>query len=509
MNKPMHRAGRGKGLTLRRRVVWTVSAILFISWGAPAANAFWQTVNSSNFAAAKADSLPQGSTPAASPASANVSVSWAAVTTPGAHAVAGYTIARYASASGGSKIAAGGGCAGTVSGLACTEQNVPDGTWYYTATPVIALWTGAESTRSTGVTVDVTAPTVSVTSVSPAPNGAGFNNSTPVTVNLGAVDNPGGTGVAAIKYTVDGGSTVVVNATTAAVNVSGNGTHTVSFFATDVAGNSGAPQTQTIRIDTVAPGIPTISAPAYVNIANVANVPVTGTAEAGASVVLTVTDPGAHTVTQTVSANGSGNWSTTGLNLTSLTTDGLLSYSAVARDAAGNTGQPGTATSTKDVAAPTVSSITLANSGGTGQQGRASTGDTLTMVYSTDTAASTLCNSWSNSAATQSATGTASISADDTLTFTSASCTTPAIGSVKLIANYNSHASQARSYAATVSWTKSTGTLVLTLNDGGTGGTRGDDSTLVAPVYTPAPGVADTAGNPMTGTFTAGTLSGF
>ncbi|MFF2318802.1 OmpL47-type beta-barrel domain-containing protein [Arthrobacter sp. NPDC058097] len=504
----MNRASCGNAPTLRRRILWTVSAVLFITWGAPAANAFWQTVSSSNFAAAKADTLPQGGTPAASPAGANVSVSWAAVTTPGAHAVAGYTIARYASPTGGAKVDAGGGCAGTVSTLACTEQTVPDGTWYYTATPVIALWTGTASARSAGVTVDVTAPTVSVTSVSPAPNGASFNNSTPVTVNLGAVDNPGGTGVAAIKYTVDGGSMVVVNAATAAVNVSGNGTHTVSFFATDAAGNSGAPQTQTIRIDTVPPAIPTISTPVYVNIANVANVPITGTAEAGASVVLTVTDSGAHTVTQTVSANGSGSWSAAGLSLTSLN-DGLLSYSAVARDAAGNTGQPVGASSTKDVAAPTVSSIIQANNGGTGQQGRASNGDTLTMVYSADTAASTLCSSWSNSAATASATGTASISSDDTMTFTGASCSTPAIGSVKLIANYNSHLTLARSYAATVTWTKSTGTLVLTLNDGGTGGTRGDDSTLVAPVYTPATGVADTAGNLMTGTFTAATLSGF
>ncbi|TDL41121.1 hypothetical protein [Arthrobacter nitrophenolicus] len=42
--------------------------------------------------------------------------------------------------------------------LACTEQNVPGGIWYYTVTPAIALWTGAESPRSSGISSDSAAP---------------------------------------------------------------------------------------------------------------------------------------------------------------------------------------------------------------------------------------------------------------------------------------------------------------------------------------------------------------
>ncbi|MFK4297493.1 hypothetical protein ABH924_002643 [Arthrobacter sp. GAS37] len=513
MTRPKHSAGRGRRHALRRRVTWTLLAVLFISWGGPAANAFWQSLSSSNFAAAKADTLPQGSTPARSLSGTNVTVSWAAVTTSVGHAVSGYVVARYSSPSGGTKVAAGGGCAGTVASLSCVEQSVPSGTWYYAVTPVISLWTGVESARSTGVIVDTTPPTISVTSISPTPNGAGFNNTSPVTVNLSAVDNTGGSGVASIKYTVDGGSTVTVNAATAAVNVSGNGTHTVSYFATDVAGNASTPQAQTVKIDTVAPGAPTISAPPYVNIANKSNVSVTGTAEAGASVTLTVTDAGSvHSTNQTVTANGSGAWSVTGLDLSTFN-DGTITYSAFAQDAAGNTGPAANATSPKDTVAPTVSSITMANGGGGGNAGRATTGDTLTIVYSSDMNASTLCSSWNNNTSgTQTISGaTVSISAaNDTLTLAaSGSCSGTAFGSVLLNGDYNTHASQARTYTATMSWTKSSGTLVITLSDNGSGGIRGDNVPASKPVYTPPAGAADIAGNPMTGTFTAGAASRF
>lgn len=509
MNKARHSTARAHAPAFRRRVAWAALAVLFISWGGPAANAFWQTLSSSNFAAAKADTLPQGGTPAASLGAGVVTVSWGAVTTPGAHSATGYIVARYATPSGGTKVAAGGGCAGTVSSLGCIEQSVPDGTWYYTVTPVIALWTGTESARSAAVAIDTTPPAASVTSISPAPNGAGFNSTSPVTVNLAAAD-PGGSDVASISYTVDGGSTITVNAATAAVVVSGNGTHTVSYFATDAAGNSSQPQAQTVRVDTVAPGVPTISAPANVNIANVANVPVDGTAEAGATVVLTVTDSGAaHTVVQTVTANGAGAWSASGLGLTGLN-DGPVGYSAVAKDAAGNASPPAAASSVKDVTAPAVTSITMVNNGGPGQLGRASSGDTLTIVYSADMNAGTVCSGWNNTAATQTASATASISAvNDTLTLTSGSCSAPAIGSVLLNGDYNSHASQARTFAATITWTKSTKTLVITLGDNGTGGTRGDNVPASLPVYTPPTGAADLAGNPMTGTFTATTASRF
>jgi hypothetical protein len=345
---------------LRRLALWVLGAV-FLGYGVSGvAYAVWQSTDSSNFAAASADSLPQGSTPTATATNATtVAVSWAAGTTTGGRAVTGYTVARYNAATGGTKTSATGGCAGTVASAGCTEQNVPGGTWYYTVTPALSLWTGADSARSAGVTVDSTPPTVTVASISPAPNANGYNNTSPVTVNLSATDT-GGSGVASITYWVDSGTHITVNAATAAVSVAGEGTHIVSYFATDSAGNVGTTQTQPVKIDTVAPGAPTVSVPGYVNGGNVSNVPVSGTAEANATVVLTVTDAGAaHTVTQTVTANGSGTWSTSSLNLASLN-QGTITYAVTATDAAGNTGVAGTTTDTKDTVAPTVLSINRA-----------------------------------------------------------------------------------------------------------------------------------------------------
>ncbi|MDQ0029207.1 OmpL47-type beta-barrel domain-containing protein [Arthrobacter bambusae] len=499
MNKPKHAASRGNRHTLRRRVSWTLLAVLFISWGGPAANAFWQTLSSSNFGAAKADAMPQGGSPVASLNGTNATVSWAAVATPGGHAVAGYTVARYSTASGGTKIAAGGGCTGTVSTLSCVEQNLPAGTWYYTVTPVISLWTGAESARSGGVNSDSTPPTISVTSVSPTPNGAGYNNTSPVTVNLSAVDNAGGSGVANIQYTVDGGSTVTVYAATAAVSVTGDGTHSVSYTATDVAGNTSNTQTQAVKIDTTKPVVgvasisPTPNSLGYNRTSTVTvNLSATDVGGSGiASITYHVDNLAPATVnaaTAAVAVSGEGTHT--------------VYYSAT--DVAGNPSDSQTQTVTIDTTAPTVSAVTMAN-GGTAKT--ADKGDTLSIVFSTDMDAHTLCSAWNSTSATQSVAGTASISTGNVLTFFSPSCTAPAFGSVSLNAPYNT-GTAARTFAATMAWTQSTGTLVITFNTDGSGGAAGTGLSPATPVYTPAPGAADKAGNAV-GTVSTGGQSKF
>ncbi|MCX2747695.1 hypothetical protein OOZ51_07680 [Arthrobacter sp. MI7-26] len=504
MNKPKHSAGRGHRHALRRRVTWTLLAALFISWGGPAANAFWQSLSSSNFGAAKGDTMPQGGAPAASLSGTNATVNWAAAATPGGHAVTGYTVARYSAPSGGTKIAAGGGCAGTVSGLSCVEQNLSGGTWYYTVTPVISLWTGTESTRSAGVNTDSAPPTISVTSVSPAPNGAGFNRTSTVTVNLAAVDNTGGSGVANIKYAVDGGTTVTVNAATAAVNVSGSdGTHTVSYFATDVAGNASTPQTQTVKIDTVVPfvGVTSIS-PSPNSQGYYATSPVTvnlGATDVGGSGVASITYQ-VDTGTQVTVAGATASVSVTGEAAHN------IHYSAT--DAAGNSSGTQTQAIAIDLP-PTVSSVTMANGGGAIKV--ADNKDTLTIIYSNDMDPHTLCSGWNSSSPSQTVDGIASISAGNVLTFASTggtTCSAPSIGSVDLVGAYNTGTS-ARSFTARVTWTQSSGTLVITFTSDGTGGTAGTVNPQKSPIYTPPAGAADKAGNPLTGTFTASSPSRF
>ncbi|MEU3778535.1 hypothetical protein AB0F11_36105 [Streptomyces sp. NPDC032472] len=105
---------------------------------------------------------------------------------------------------------------------------------------------------------DTSAPSASA-SVSPSPNGAGWNNSSPATVSIFAGDGACGSGIQKITYSASGaqpiGSTDVSGAS-AAVPITTDGVTTVTFTATDNAGNTSTPQTITVRLDT---GPPTIT----------------------------------------------------------------------------------------------------------------------------------------------------------------------------------------------------------------------------------------------------------
>lgn len=346
---------RNVSLFLRRpqsRVPWIVAALLLLLGTGTAAYAFWASTTSSSNAAAAADALSPGSKPAVTAAGSALTVTWAGGTTVNGRAATGYTVTRYTAATGGTATPATGGCTGTVTTLTCTEQSVPGGIWYYTVTPTIALWTGAESPRSSGTSNDSTAPVATVSGISPTPNAAGWNNTSPVSVTVTADDGAAGSGVASISYTVDGGAQQTVGGSLAVVPVSGEGTHTVTYFATDKVGNAGSAQSQTARIDTQAPVAPVFAnVPGYVYSGNVGAVPVTGTAEANAKITLTASDAGsAHSVPVTITASGTGTWSASP-DLSSLN-QGTVTYSATATDVAGNTGAANTATSMKDTVAP-------------------------------------------------------------------------------------------------------------------------------------------------------------
>jgi hypothetical protein len=106
----------------------------------------------------------------------------------------------------------------------------------------------------TQVVQDTTPPTTTAT-VTPAPNGAGWNNSD-VTVNLNATDNPGGSGVASITYSESGAQTLsstTVSGAAASFVVSTEGVTQISYGATDNAGNVEAGKSLTISLDKTAP----------------------------------------------------------------------------------------------------------------------------------------------------------------------------------------------------------------------------------------------------------------
>lgn len=109
-----------------------------------------------------------------------------------------------------------------------------------------------------------TIPPTTVPAASQPPNAAGWNNTT-VTVALTATDNSGGSGVKQIQYSLGGAQTSgpqVVAGDTASVIISVEGTTTLTYFATDNAGNQETPKTYIVNIDKTPPaisGLPTQS----------------------------------------------------------------------------------------------------------------------------------------------------------------------------------------------------------------------------------------------------------
>ncbi|MCO4251634.1 hypothetical protein [Pseudarthrobacter raffinosi] len=398
------------------RIAGVTAVALVISWGAPAANAYWQTLSSTSVGA-KADSLQELAAPTASASAGAASVGWLTRSTTAGRAVSGYTVARYSAATG-AKVAAGGTCAGTVTTpittLSCSEAALPAGTWYYTVTPVLGSWAGPESARSVGV-----------------------------------------------------------------------------FVA-----------------DTTKPDAPLISAPAIVNNANVTEVPVSVTAEPGSSVTVTITDALPVATRQTVSyvLTADGSSQTTSVNLSTLT-DGIVTYTAVATDAAGNVSDPRTATSTKDLIPTAKVSLSNGPDANKNKVGIADPGDKLVLTYSETMNASSICSAWQNNSASYTINGndvvSIQISAAKVLTVTAAGCSPLRIGSVSLDGVYTATAplvfGGSGSNVSSIAWNGTEKTLTLTLGKL----TSGSQATLAAaegqPMVAPPTGVTDLTGNQAVG----------
>lgn len=100
---------------------------------------------------------------------------------------------------------------------------------------------------------DTIAPST-VADLLPAPAATRWNNST-ITVTLAATDNPGGA-VRDVRDAFTGAHAepaAVVNGDTVTKSIAEEGSTTVSFFATDFAGNEESPRAQTVNIDKTGP----------------------------------------------------------------------------------------------------------------------------------------------------------------------------------------------------------------------------------------------------------------
>src|SRR3954469_5358667 len=121
--------------TKRRVLVLTAIAVFAI---AVSAFAYWTAeTGSGGSGASTATSVNQGPTPAVTTQDGRkVDVSWGASNLDAGQAVDDYTVKRY-DADTDTLATTLASCTGTITGLSCTESNVPTGSWKYTVTPQV------------------------------------------------------------------------------------------------------------------------------------------------------------------------------------------------------------------------------------------------------------------------------------------------------------------------------------------------------------------------------------
>ncbi|EPN4952878.1 Ig-like domain-containing protein [Vibrio diabolicus] len=230
----------------------------------------------------------------------------------------------------------------------------------------------SSASNALSVTIDTVAPSVvSITTpieadsivnaaedndVLIAGSGAEAGNSVTVTIT----DNNG-----SVSRTVTADNSGNWTLSGSELDISGlnNGTLTVSATQADIAGNISTAATQSITLDNAAPSAVTITTPietdGIVNAAEDNDVLIAGSgAEAGNSVTVTITDNNSS-VSRTVTADNSGNWTLSGSELdVSAFNNGTLTVSVTQADTAGNTSTAATQSITLDNAAPSAVTIT-------------------------------------------------------------------------------------------------------------------------------------------------------
>ena len=220
-------------------VVLVSTAIIGFSTGDTGASFTGTTTNPGQILNTVNVQPPASQNAAVSVSAGTVNLSWTATpTAPNGHTIT-YLVLRN-----GTQI-------GTTGSLVYSDTPPADGTYSYTIQTKIAqgagFFTSGNSAAQNGIS-DRTAPTASITCAGGV-CGAGWYTAVPTVVITGA---DGGSGVSTVTRNVDAGGNVA-GASPMTIPTLGQGTHTVAYFATDVAGNSNGMTTQTIKIDSVAP----------------------------------------------------------------------------------------------------------------------------------------------------------------------------------------------------------------------------------------------------------------
>ncbi|WP_047624953.1 BapA/Bap/LapF family large adhesin [Enterobacter sp. ZOR0014] len=260
----------------------------------------------------------------------------------------------------------------------------------FTAQATDAAGNTSVSSASFSLTIDTTPPALPVlTSIlddvgnaaTPVANGGLTNDSQPTlsgTAEAGSTLKIFDNGVQIGSVTATGGAWSFTPSPAL-----GNGSHNLTFTATDAAGNVSAPTAgYVINVDTLAPAAPVISS--VIDDVGSVTGPVTGptndtrptlsgTAEANATVRIY----DGITLVGTVTADASGNWTLP--QTTTTLTQGTHNFTATATDAAGNTSVASTVTTiTVDTTAPTAPTGTF-NADGSVLTGNAEAGSTVSI----------------------------------------------------------------------------------------------------------------------------------
>ena len=260
----------------------------------------------------------------------------------------------------------------------------------FTAQATDAAGNTSVSSASFSLTIDTTPPALPVlTSIlddvgnaaTPVANGGLTNDAQPTlsgTAEAGSTVKIFDNGVQIGSVTATGGAWSFTPSPAL-----GNGSHNLTFTATDAAGNVSAPTAgYVINVDTLAPAAPVISS--VIDDVGSVTGPVTGptndtrptlngTAEANATVRIY----DGITLVGTVTADASGNWTLP--QTTTTLTQGTHNFTATATDAAGNTSVASTVTTIiVDTTAPTAPTGTF-NADGSVLTGNAEAGSTVTI----------------------------------------------------------------------------------------------------------------------------------
>jgi hypothetical protein len=274
------------------------------------------------------------------------------------------------------------GAGGTWSIADINVTALVDGTITFTATATDGVGNVSLPSSLTS-NKDTQAPAVDLTTVTPGTTISSQNDGSVSVVGTGEAGatvtlliKNGLNSLTPIEVVVDGNGDWQVNA----IDVSSlpDGTLEFSVTAEDAAGNVSAADSQAVAKDTVC-SVDITTIDGLLNAGEVGAVNVGGTAEPGSLVTVSATDGGVTAGPQSVFADGSGNWTLIGLNVSALQ-DGQVTFTAIATDVHGNTSPQDTALVTKDVVAPelallvvtevvNLANVAVASASGTGEVG--------------------------------------------------------------------------------------------------------------------------------------------